>query len=79
MHTAIGDREYLQTIRHSTNKEWYDDIRNSQLILAKYKQRLAYHRELARNYPSDLLQNAIRKDIFLINKWQDYINKRLQK
>lgn len=79
MHTAIGDREYLQTIRHSTNKEWYDDIRNSQLILAKYKQRLSYHRELARNYPSDLLQNAIRKDIFLINKWQDYINKRLQK
>lgn len=79
MHTAIGDREYLQTIRHSTNKEWYDDVRNAQLILAKYKQRLAYHRELSRNYPSDLLQNAIRKDIFLINKWQDYINKRLQK
>ena len=77
MQSLIGDREYLQNFNHPTNKGWYDDIRNAQLILDKYKERLQYHRQLFKVFKTDILKNAIRKDDFLIQKWQNYLqNKR---
>ena len=73
MDSAIGDRQYLQTIKHSTSKEWYQDIRNAQLLLEKYKERLDLHQSLYETMPNKILKNAIAKDKMLINKWQKYI------
>lgn len=77
MHTAIGNREYLQTISHSTNKKWYEDTRNAELILKRYKERYKYHNELFNQYPCETLSNALKKDLYLIKKWKDYIEKKM--
>lgn len=74
METAIGNREYLQTIKHSTSKEWYKDVRNAQLLLEKYKERLALHQEMYKTMPNDIIKKAIAKDKMLIDKWEKYIN-----
>ena len=76
MKTAIGDREYLQTINHSKDKEWYDDVRNAQLLLQAYENRLAMHQKMYKEQPSEILKNAIVKDKFLIKKWKEYIKKK---
>ena len=73
METAIGNRQYLQTINHSTSKVWYEDIRNAELLLEKYKERLKLHRNMFVAAPSPILQNAIKKDLTLIAKWEKYI------
>lgn len=75
-HRAIGDRQYLQTLRHSTNKKWYEEIRNAELILEKYKERLNLHQELYKKFKSLLVKNAIQKDKMLIAKWNKYIEQR---
>lgn len=76
MKTAIGDREYLQTIKHATNREWYNDVRNAQLLLKSYKERLNMHEMMFHENPCVVLQTAINKDKFLISKWQSYINEK---
>jgi hypothetical protein len=76
METAIGNREYLQTIKHSTSKEWYKDVRNAQLLLEKYKERLALHQEMYKTMPNDIIKKAIAKDKMLIDKWEKYINEK---
>lgn len=79
MDTAIGNREYLQTIKHATNKEWYKDIRNAQLILEKYKERLKLHQEMYASVKNEIIKKAIVKDKMLINKWEKYINEKTKK
>lgn len=74
MDTAIGDRQYLQTIKHSTSKDWYDDIRNAQLLLDKYRERLKLHQDMYAQVKTPILANAIEKDKMLIAKWEKYIN-----
>lgn len=76
MKTAIGDRQYLQTLKHSTSKEWYDDVRNAQLLLQSYKERLNLHQAMYRENPCSILKNAIAKDKMLIQKWEAYINEK---
>lgn len=76
MKTAIGDRQYLQTIKHAMNKEWYNDIRNAQLLLQSYKNRLEMHNMMYKEKPSKVLYDAIVKDKFLIKKWEKYIQER---
>ena len=73
MDTAIGDRQYLQTIKHSTNKEWYKDVRNAQLLLEKYKERLKLHQEMYASVKNEIIRNAIAKDKMLIEKWEKHI------
>ena len=73
MKTAIGDRQYLQTIKHAVNKEWYDDVRNAELLLDSYKERLSMHEGMYKESPSPLLKSAIQKDKMLIEKWRKYI------
>jgi len=75
MTTAIGDREYLQTINHSTSKEFYLDLRNAELLLNSYEERLQLHLSLYKKNPSFLLEMAIEKDKLLIKKWKEYIEK----
>lgn len=73
MHTAIGKRSYVQTIRHSTNKKWYKDIRNAELLLEKYKERLKLHEAMNKVGSTPILEAAIQKDKILIAKWEKYI------
>ena len=76
MKTAIGDRQYLQTMKHSTDKEWYDDVRNAQLLLDSYKERLSMHELMYEENPCPIIKNAIAKDKFLIQKWEKYIDEK---
>lgn len=71
--SEIGERQYLQTKKHPTNKKWYEDKRNAEQILKKYEERLEYHKKLYNEYPSEQLFNAIKKDQLLIKKWKDYL------
>ena len=73
MTREIGQRAYLQTINHPTNKKWYEDRRNAELILKKYQQRYAYHKKLYNAYSNDLLYKAMQKDLLLIKKWKRYL------
>ena len=73
MRTAIGDRSYLQVIKHATSKKWYDDIRNAELLLEQYRERLALHKKMWEENPNTMLKNAIKKDMLLVQKWQNYI------
>lgn len=79
MRTAIGDRQYLQTINHSTSKQWYEDIRNAQLLLEKYKERLNLHKQMYAAVKNPIVKNAINKDRMLIDKWEEYINHKTSK
>lgn len=76
MKTAIGDRQYLQTMKHSTSKEWYDDVRNAQLLLNSYRERLSMHEMMYHENPCATIKNAIAKDKFLIQKWEKYIDEK---
>lgn len=73
MHRAIGRRAYVQTIAHSTNRVWYQDVRNAELLLIKYKERLKLHKSLYSTFPNPLIKNAIEKDKLLIAKWSRYL------
>lgn len=76
MKTAIGDRQYLQTIKHSTSKEWYNDVRNAQLLLNSYKERLSLHEQMYKENPCALIKSAIAKDKMLITKWEAFISEK---
>lgn len=73
---AIGDRQYVQTINHSTNKKWYMEARNAQLLLKSYKDRLRLHQILAKESLNPIIKDAISKDKLLIEKWEDYLKKK---
>ena len=73
METAIGRRQYLQTIKHSTSKKWYDEVRNAELVRDKYKERLKLHQDMYKVNPNPIIRNAIIKDNALIYKWNKYI------
>ena len=76
MKSAIGNREYLQTINHSTRYEWYKSVRNAELLVESYKRRLEMHELMYRENPCQLIRKAIVKDKFLIKKWQDFIQEK---
>lgn len=73
MRTAIGKRQYLQTIDHARTKVWYDDVRNAELLVEKYKERLKLHQNMYAAKPNQVIRNAIIKDNALIYKWNKYI------
>lgn len=79
MDTAIGNREYLKTIKHSTDKSWYKDVRNAQLLLEKYKERLHLHQEMYASSKNEIIRKAIIKDKMLIEKWEKYLNEKEKK
>lgn len=66
--TAIGNRQYLQTLKHKDA----DKLRNAELMLEAYKRRLKLHQELYKANPNNLIKSAIVKDKMLISKWQKY-------
>lgn len=74
--TPIGDRQYMQTISKAKSNDQYDEIRNAQLMLESYEQRLSYHQQLYKENPSELLRNAINKDKLLIKKWKEVLMQR---
>lgn len=74
MKTATGARGDGQTIRHPTDKGWYTR-ENIEAIIAKYKERLAYHEALYKAKPSQLILNYIEKDKMLIRKWEAYLKR----
>lgn len=76
MSSAIGDREYLQTIKHATSRDWYEEVRNAELLLEKYKERLTLHEAMSKQQDNPLLSEAIRKDRILIRKWEDFIREK---
>lgn len=73
MESAIGKREYLQTISHSMSREWFNDVRNAELLVDKYRNRLILHEAMWKEHPNQVLSNAIKKDTMLIKKWRNYI------
>lgn len=75
MRLSTGARGDGQTIRHPINRGWYTK-ENIEAIIAKYKERLAYHEALYKAKPTQLVLDYIEKDKRLIRKWQAY-SKRL--
>lgn len=76
MRKPIGDRQYMQTIDHPKSKEWYEDVRNAELLLESYKERLKTHMAMLREAPCRSLRDAISKDRLLIAKWERYLSER---
>lgn len=74
MRTAEGAKGDGQTIRHPINKGWYNK-ENIEAIIAKYKERLAYHEALYKAKPTQSILNYIEKDKTLIRKWQGYLKR----
>ena len=77
--TAIGDRQYLQTMKNSKDKKQYDDVRNAQLILGKYEERLDLHKQMYSQSKNAIIKKAISKDKILIEKWKKYIDEKQKK
>ena len=77
MYRDIGDRQYLQTMRNTKGEtsEIIGDYRNAQLMIEKYKDRIDFHKKLYQRYKNPLLLDAIRKDGFLIKKWEEVLRK----
>lgn len=80
MHRVFGDRQYMQTMRYAENhsNSKMEILRNAQLVLDAYKERLKLHTALYEKGKSNFIKMAISKDKLLIKKWQNYIIK-LQK
>lgn len=76
MKTAIGDRQYLQTIKSAKDKKQYGEIRNAQLVLEKYEERLALHKEMYSQSKNAIIRKAITKDKMLIDKWKKFIDEK---
>lgn len=73
MRTAVGDRQYLQTLKIAKSKNKQEEIRNAELLLKSYKERLSLHTEMWKANPNDVLKAAIKKDLALVRKWQIFI------
>lgn len=73
MTTAIGDREYLQTIKNSRDLPLFDKKRNAQIMVEKYEERLKLHQDMYDSVKNEIIANAIKKDKMLIKKWKDYL------
>lgn len=74
MSAVIGPRRNLQTFKHRTDRKWYDDVRNAELILERYERRLKVHEKLYKTYPNHEIASAIQKDKLLISKWKHYLS-----
>lgn len=74
--TPIGDRRYMQTLPDGSSKNEKEALKNAQLLLECYEERLYLHEMLYKDNPTELLKNAILKDKMLIKKWKEYISKR---
>lgn len=68
---TIGQRRQ-QTIQHSTKKAWYNRT-NIENLIKKYEQRHALYILLAKINNTPELQQMIRKNLFLIRKWKNYL------
>ena len=73
--TAIGNRQYLQTLRSGKDRKIIGEKRNAELMIERYKERLKYHLALKQVRNNQLLRKAIVKDKMLIAKWQEYYKK----
>lgn len=73
LNLAIGNREYLQTLKYNDDKQIA--IRNAEILLDKYKERLKVHQEMSRTNKNPLIKSAIDKDKLLIKKWTEYLEK----
>lgn len=76
MKRNIGDRQYVQTMDSgvgSMRRKLIGEYRNAQLMVDKYKERLATHQKLYNEHPVPILKDAIAKDKMLIDKWQKYM------
>ena len=77
MSRVIGDRQYLQTYKQTSDetRKLMGEYRNAQLMVDKYKDRLRFHQKLYKAKKIPLIKEAIVKDKFLIKKWQDYMQR----
>ena len=66
----------LQTLPDGSSKNEKEALKNAQLLLECYEERLYLHEMLYKDNPTELLKNAILKDKMLIKKWKEYISKR---
>ena len=73
--TAIGNRQYLQTLKSDNTTKIIGEKRNAELMVIRYKERLEIHTQLYKINRNPLLQRAIVKDKMLIKKWYDYARK----
>ena len=71
MDLAVGNRNILQTIKHDTRKEFYNEANVRNIILTYYR-RLELHKSMYKSNRSNLLRSAIVKDKLLIDKWEKY-------
>lgn len=71
MDLAVGNRKILQTIKHDTRKEFYNEA-NVRNIILTYQRRLELHKYMYKSNRSNLLRSAIVKDKLLIDKWEKY-------
>lgn len=67
-------RKSMQPVWHSTNREWYTRG-NVEAIIAKYKERLAFHQKLYKKNPTPELAALITKDKYMIRKWEKFLEK----
>jgi hypothetical protein len=72
MKSKIGNKQ-TRTTAHSVKNDWYTNT-NVENIIKQYKDRYLYHNNLFLEMKNPLLENAMAKDMFLINKWQKYLN-----
>lgn len=70
------DKNKIQTIKHSTKKDWYN-ITNISNIISQYQDRLNYHIALYSKNPLENLKIAIEKDKLLIKKWKAYLKNKI--
>lgn len=71
----VGNRKYLQTLKTSPERRLIGEIRNAELVIERYRERLHTHETLYKTFKSSLVRSAILKDKQLINKWNEYLEK----
>ena len=71
MHKQIGVRTNIQSIYHSTKKEWYTQ-ENILSMIKKYEERLRYHEALYSASKNVEIERAIDKDKELLAKWKTF-------
>lgn len=72
LHRESGNYD-LQTIYHSTRRNWYT-LENINSIIKQYEDRLVYHEAMQRAFKSQYMADLIKKDKLLIKKWKDYLH-----
>lgn len=65
-------KKSMQPVWHEIDRGWYTRS-NVEGIIAKYKERYAYHKELYRKKPSPEIAALLRKDEYMIAKWEGFL------